>query len=70
MREHSLEVQLPFLQYLEAIFVLCRYASGNINMDTWKNWDMPSQKLSRESGDVLIIASSDMTHYEDIAGIS
>ncbi len=65
-REHSLEVQLPFLQYLLPNFSfipicistqhykeLCRIGEGIAS--SIRKYDKP----------VLIIVSSDMTHYED-----
>jgi len=65
MREHSLEVQLPFLQYLKGpirFLPLCirqfRYEYleelGHAIAELIKSADRP----------VFIIASSDMTHYE------
>ena len=65
LREHSLEVQVPFLQFLRpdvAIVPLCLafgdYAGceivGNGIAAAIKEYDEP----------VLILASSDMTHYE------
>ncbi len=65
LREHSLEVQLPFLQVLRPDFTLVPVCLGE-----------PSLALCREVGDALaaicaeetepplILASSDMNHYE------
>ncbi len=64
--EHSIEVQLPFLQRLRAdirivpIVISC----ADITLLTAAGKDIANaiKKLKR---DCLIIASSDMTHYED-----
>jgi len=63
--EHSIEVQLPFLQYFKKPFkfvpIIVSYAGGNIYQAIGKE----IAKALKESGrDALIIASSDMTHYE------
>jgi AmmeMemoRadiSam system protein B len=68
LREHAIEVELPFVQLL---------ASGTSLVPivlAWDRWE-PSLQLAtalagvvRESdGDVLLVASSDMTHYESAA---
>jgi len=64
--EHSIEVQLPFLQYFKTDIkivpiVLAPYASGA----TYKEIGKELAQTIKESGkEVVIIASSDMTHYE------
>ncbi len=65
LREHSLEVQLPFLQYLRpdvTIVPLC-LAFGD-----YAGCELVGNGIAaaiREFGEpVLILASSDMTHYE------
>ena len=63
--EHSIEVQLPFLQYFKSDFklvpIVLSYASGAIYKEIGKEL----ARAIKESGkQVVIIASSDMTHYE------
>ncbi len=63
--EHSIEVQIPFLQYFKSDFrivpIILGYASG----DTYKEIGRAIAKAVRElNREVVIIASSDMTHYE------
>ena len=65
LREHAIEVELPFLQVLapDAAIVplvlawdeweLCEVLASDL-AETVRSWD----------GDVLVVASSDMTHYE------
>jgi len=66
--EHSIEVQLPFLQYFKTDFklvpIVLAYAGGAIYKEIGKE----IAKAVKESGKkVVIIASSDMTHYESQA---
>jgi len=63
--EHSIEVQLPFLQYFKKAFkfvpIIVSYAQGHI----YKAIGGEIAKAIKDSGkNALIIASSDMTHYE------
>ena len=68
--EHSIEVQLPFLQYLGDDFrivpVVLAHASGEIYKEIGRSVAEAIKSLDRG---VVIVASSDMTHYEphDIA---
>jgi AmmeMemoRadiSam system protein B/AmmeMemoRadiSam system protein A len=63
--EHSVEVQLPFLQYFSSNFglvpIVLSHASGAIYKDIGREIAAAVKDLKRE---VVIIASSDMTHYE------
>ena len=61
--EHSIEVQLPFLQYLYGnTFKIIPIILGNQSLETSK---MLSQALKEIIDDgTLIIASSDLNHYE------
>jgi hypothetical protein len=65
--EHSIEVQLPFLQVLQESFqivpIVVSYASLEVYMEAGKAIASSIKELSLEK-DVTIIASSDMTHYE------
>jgi len=63
--EHSLEVQLPFLQYfrpdVRIVPITLAYGSG----DTYKKIGKEIADAVKELGrEVIIMASSDMTHYE------
>ena len=63
--EHSIEVQLPFLQYfkrgIRLVPIMLAYTSG----DTYKEIGKELAKAIKElNKGVVIIASSDMTHYE------
>jgi len=63
--EHSLEVQLPFLQYfkpdIKIVPIIFGYGSGAVYKEIGKEIAKAIKSLNR---DVVIIASSDMTHYE------
>jgi AmmeMemoRadiSam system protein B/AmmeMemoRadiSam system protein A len=63
--EHSIEVQIPFLQYFKPdirfVPIILAYSSGAI----YKEIGREIAKAIKDSGkEVVIIASSDMTHYE------
>jgi len=63
--EHSIEVQLPFLQCFKKEFkfvpIIISYAEGHIYQAIGREIAKAIKDLKR---DALIIASSDMTHYE------
>ncbi|MBI4335301.1 MAG: AmmeMemoRadiSam system protein B [Candidatus Omnitrophica bacterium] len=63
--EHSIEVQLPFLQYFKQPFkfvpIIISRAEGHIYQAIGREI---SKAVKDSKKDVLIIASSDMTHYE------
>ena len=63
--EHSIEVQVPFLQYfkpdIRIVPIILGYASGATYKEIGKEIAKAVRKLNRE---VVLIASSDMTHYE------
>lgn len=65
--EHSIEVQLPFLQVLQKDFkivpIVVSYADLNIYKEVGKAIAAAIRALKMEK-EVTIIASSDMTHYE------
>ena len=66
--EHSIEVQLPFLQYFSSEFklvpIVLAYAGGAIYKEIGKEIAKAIKDLNKQ---VVIIASSDMTHYESQA---
>ena len=63
--EHSIEVQLPFLQYFKPDFklvpIIFGLPSGAIYKEVGREIATAVKELGRE---VVIIASSDMSHYE------
>jgi len=63
--EHSLEVQLPFLQYfkrdVKIVPIVLAHATGATYKEIGKEIARAIKELNKE---VVIIASSDMTHYE------
>ena len=65
LREHSLEVQLPFLQYLKGEFSFVPLCIRQWDYSYLEDLGHALSKIVSNAGrDVLIIASSDMTHYE------
>lgn len=64
-KEHSIEVILPFLQYLkpDVRIVPIMVSTNNINMLLTAG-DLLGEVIASLKKDVLIIASSDMTHFE------
>jgi len=64
-REHSLEVQIPFIQALQPDFrfsAICVGTDDYAALETLGHGMARAIKSVRES--VLLVASSDMTHYE------
>ena len=63
--EHSIEVQIPFLQYFKTDFrlvpIMLSYSTGATYKEIGKELAKAIKDLNKE---VVIIASSDMTHYE------
>lgn len=63
--EHSLEVQIPFLQYLRPDVTVSALCLGHGDYPPLRDIGVGIAAAIREYGeDVLIVASSDMTHYE------
>ncbi|MEI6207977.1 MAG: AmmeMemoRadiSam system protein B [Desulfuromonadales bacterium] len=63
--EHSLEVQAPFLQYLRPDVSISALCLGQGDFSALQRIASGVAAAIREYGeDVLIVASSDMTHYE------
>ena len=64
-REHSIEVQLPFLQYLSEDSSFVPIAIAYADKEIYKTIGNELAKAIKElKKEVTIIASSDMTHYE------
>jgi MEMO1 family protein len=67
-REHSLEVQLPFLQVLAPEFAFVPVALGTIEFESLVSVGQAlGQVLGSLKEDVLLITTSDLNHYEDEA---
>jgi MEMO1 family protein len=63
--EHSLEVQVPFIQYLRPDATISAICLGHGGFDSVRQIGEGVAAAIRAYGDdVLIVASSDMTHYE------
>jgi len=65
--EHSLEVEIPFLQYFKPNFSIVPITFAASELQTYKEIGREiadTLKALNLSQSVLIIASSDMTHYE------
>lgn len=59
--EHSIEVQLPWLQYLYGELKIVPIAMLAQDIETAKE---VGQAISKAGGNIIIIASTDFTHYE------
>jgi AmmeMemoRadiSam system protein B len=66
--EHAIEVQVPFLQCLASEFRFVPIALGTVNYAELDSLgEAIAAVLLRQSDPVLIVASSDMNHYESDA---
>lgn len=65
-REHSLEVELPFLQWLNQELTFVPIAVGTLRFEELAATGEGIARVLRESKDeILVVTSSDMNHYED-----
>jgi len=65
-REHSLEVEIPFLQALDAGFSLVPIALGTLRYDELHELGLALGRVLKENDDdILVVTSSDMNHYEN-----
>jgi MEMO1 family protein len=63
--EHSLEVQIPFLQYRQPNLSIVPVCLKNLSFSVCKDIGSAIAEAVRQSGKpVLLVASTDMTHYE------
>ncbi|QLH74763.1 MAG: MEMO1 family protein [Methanomassiliicoccales archaeon] len=62
MYEHSIEVQLPFLQYIRPDIKLVAISMGYQDHETAKEL-ASSIRRAAEGKDIIVLASSDMSHY-------
>lgn len=66
--EHSLEVQLPFLQVLVPGFTFVPLALGTVRFENLVSvGEAIARVLSTLKEDVLLLTTSDLNHYEDDA---
>jgi MEMO1 family protein len=65
-REHSLEVELPFLQALAPGFSFAPVAIGTLQYhDLKETGEGIARVLQQAQEDIFIVTSSDMNHYEE-----
>ena len=65
-REHSLEVEIPFLQALQPGLTFVPIAVGTLRFqELWELGMGLARVLQESQEEVLIVTSSDMNHYED-----
>jgi AmmeMemoRadiSam system protein B len=66
IQEHSIEVQVPFLQYIkDDIKIVPITLSGPLESTAWPEIGIAiSEAITDYGKNVLIVASSDFTHYE------
>ncbi|MFH0731842.1 MAG: AmmeMemoRadiSam system protein B [Candidatus Omnitrophota bacterium] len=63
--EHCLETQLPFLQYIKSDFKIVPIVLSAYNSDAYRSLGEAIASVAKNlKKDFLIIASSDMSHYE------
>jgi MEMO1 family protein len=62
-REHSLEVEIPFLQKIYTDFKIVPVIMGQPKLDLVEQLAKKLNELIGERKDVLIVVSSDMSHY-------
>jgi AmmeMemoRadiSam system protein B len=65
-QEHSLEVELPFLQVLAPGFCFVPIAIGTLAFSALaETGEGIARVLAKSGDDILMVTSSDMNHYED-----
>ena len=71
-REHSIEVQLPFLHYARGKeFSFVPVVVSHLDAETCRSMGIALAEIVKESGEnILLVASSDMTHYESHSAAS
>lgn len=65
--EHSLEVQLPFLQQLDPDFTFVPIALGTIQFESLVSIGESLGEILAAEPDVLLLTTSDFNHYQDDA---
>lgn len=61
--EHAIEVELPWLQHVLGNFQLVPIVMGDQSYESSRALGVALSKLIHGSGDTLILASSDLSHY-------
>ena len=64
-REHSVEVELPFLQKVLSDFKIVPVVMGDCDLDTCKKFAALLKNAIGNRKDILVIASTDMYHGYD-----
>jgi hypothetical protein len=64
LHEHSLEVQIPFIQYFKTDFTMVPICMRDYRVSTCRELGKAIAKVIESKSPCLIVASSDMTHYE------
>jgi len=64
LHEHSLEVQIPFIQYFKTDFTMVPICMRDYRVSTCRELGKAIAKVIKSKSPRLIVASSDMTHYE------
>ena len=65
VKEHSIETQLPFIQFYRDNFKIVPICMMRLGLDKCEELSHAIAKAVQETGrDILIVASSDMTHFE------
>jgi MEMO1 family protein len=65
-QEHSLEVELPFLQVLNPGFTFVPVAVGSLRFsELQQTGEGIARVFANHADDILIVTSSDLNHYED-----
>jgi AmmeMemoRadiSam system protein B len=65
--EHSLEVQLPFLQVLSPRFTFVPLALGSLRFEDLVNVGQSIASVLAADQNILLLATSDLNHYQDDA---
>jgi len=65
--EHSLEVQIPFLQVLDPGFEFVPVALGTLDYGVLESIGRGLAKVLSSNSDVFVLATTDLNHYEDQA---
>jgi AmmeMemoRadiSam system protein B/AmmeMemoRadiSam system protein A len=63
--EHSVEVQLPFLQRTLGNFELVPIVMGDQSYEASKQLGLALAKLLKDNNDTLLVASSDLSHFHN-----
>jgi len=61
--EHSIEVQLPFIQFIQRDFKFCPILLRDLSLEECEDIAEKLWKVLEKREDFVIIASSDFTHY-------